>query len=595
MGITAEQYQAIIDTTNAASLAVAKQPHITIADLIEHWASTQPDAVFLYFEEQLISYDEVNQRAEEYARVAISKGLGKGDVVSLIMTNRPEFFYAWFGMLKLGVITAFINTQAKGVALAHAINTVDSKFLIVGSECLASVTALNHSVDFIVIPDANLVDNQFESLAVAQSALSADIIYHKGLRAGLTGADLCCYIFTSGTTGLPKASLITHSKWINTGVRWCAMAGSNRDDIFYCVLPLFHGAGLMSMFSTVIATGAPCVLRRKFSASKFWLDIANYQVTCFIYVGEICRYLTNMPAVEQEKDNQLKYVIGSGMGVDVWPRFVQRFGSHLRIYEGWGSTEANCNMANVDNTPGACGRVPFVERNILRHVNYDVETDAHIKDDYGFLIEAEPGEVGEMLGWVNMGNGTVISPFDGYSNTAANEAKLLRNVFEQGDCWFRTGDLMRCDKQRYFYFVDRIGDTFRWKSENVSTTQVEQQLSVYSDVELVSVYGVKIPQHEGRAGMAALTMRPSCEFDAKAFYTIVVDSLASYAQPQFVRVCAQMDMTETFKLRKIDYQRQGYNPAAFSDQLFVLDKANKTFSAYSVALLTVLGITEYES
>jgi fatty-acyl-CoA synthase len=172
---------------------------------------------------------------------------------------------------------------------------------------------------------------------------------------------------------------------------------------------------------------------------------------------------------------------------------------------------------------------------------------------------------------------------------------LLRNVFEQGDCWFRTGDLMRCDKQRYFYFVDRIGDTFRWKSENVSTTQVEQQLSVYSDVELVSVYGVKIPQHEGRAGMAALTMRPSCEFDAKAFYTIVVDSLASYAQPQFVRVCAQMDMTETFKLRKIDYQRQGYNPAAFSDQLFVLDKANKTFSAYSVALLTVLGITEYES
>ncbi len=595
MGITAEQYQSIIDTTNAASIEVAKQPHITIADRIEHWASVQPNAVFLYFEQQVISYGDVNRRAEDYARLAISKGLVKGDVVSLMMTNRPEFFYAWFGMLKLGVITAFINTQAKGAALAHAINTVDSKLLLIGDECLASFTALNDSLDFIVIPESDLVDNQFESFAATQALLNADIVYHKGLRAGLTSADLCCYIFTSGTTGLPKASLITHGKWINTGVRWCAMAGSNSDDIFYCVLPLFHGAGLMSMFSTVIATGAPCVLRRRFSASKFWLDIASHQVTCFIYVGEICRYLTNIPAVEQEKNNQLKYVIGSGMGVDVWPKFVQRFGSHLRIYEGWGSTEANCNMANVDNTPGACGRVPFVERNILRHVKYDIETDTHIKDENGFLIEADIGEVGEMLGWVSMGNGTVISPFDGYSNTGANEKKLLRNVFEQGDCWFRTGDLMRCDQQRYFYFVDRIGDTFRWKSENVSTTEVEQQLSLYSDAELISVYGVKVPQQEGRAGMVGITMKPGREFDTKTFYALVAANLPSYAQPLFVRVCAQMDMTETFKLRKIDYQRQGYNPNEFSDQLFVLDKANQTFSAYNNALLNRLGIAEYES
>jgi fatty-acyl-CoA synthase len=283
------------------------------------------------------------------------------------------------------------------------------------------------------------------------------------------------------------------------------------------------------------------------------------------------------------------------MGVDVWPKFVLRFGSHLRIFEGWGSTEANCNMANVDNTPGACGRVPFVERNILRHVKYDIETGTHLRGDNGFLIEAEPGEVGEMLGWVSMGNGTVISPFDGYSNTGANEGKLLRNVFEQGDCWFRTGDLMRCDQQRYFYFVDRIGDTFRWKSENVSTTEVEQQLSLYSDAELISIYGVKVPQQEGRAGMAGITMKPTHEFDAKIFYAIVAANLPSYAQPLFVRICMQMDITETFKLRKIDYQRQGYNPNKFSDQLFVLDKANQTFSAYNNALLNTLGIAEYES
>jgi fatty-acyl-CoA synthase len=373
------------------------------------------------------------------------------------------------------------------------------------------------------------------------------------------------------------------------------MAGSSSDDIFYCVLPLFHGAGLMSMFSTVIATGAPCLLRRKFSASNFWLDIADYGVTCFIYVGEICRYLINTPAVKEEQNNQLKYVIGSGMGVDVWSKFVQRFGSHLRIYEGWGSTEANCNMANVDNTPGACGRVPFVERNILRHVKYDIETDTHPQDDNGFLIEAKPDEVGEMLGWVSMGNGTVISPFDGYSNSVASEKKLLRNVFERGDCWFRTGDLMRCDSQRYFYFVDRIGDTFRWKSENVSTTEVEQQLSLYDEAELISIYGVKIPQQEGRAGMAAITMKLGCAFDANTFYAIVAANLPSYAQPLFVRVCAHMDMTATFKLRKIDYQRQGYNPNAFTDQLFLLDKANQTYTAYNSDLLNALGFAEYEN
>jgi fatty-acyl-CoA synthase len=595
MGISAEQYQAVIDKTNAASIAVAKQPHITIADRIEHWANVQPDAVFLYFEQQVISYGEVNQQAEEYARVAISKGLVKGDVVSLMMTNRPEFFYAWFGMLKLGVVTAFINTQSKGAALAHAINTVNSKLLLIGDECLGSFTEINDNLDFIVIPESNQVDNPFESIIDAQAGLSVDIVYHKDLRMGLTGSDLCCYIYTSGTTGLPKASIITHGKWINTGERWCAMAGSSSDDIFYCVLPLFHGAGLMSMFSTVIATGAPCLLRRKFSASNFWLDIADYGVTCFIYVGEICRYLINTPAVKEEQNNQLKYVIGSGMGVDVWSKFVQRFGSHLRIYEGWGSTEANCNMANVDNTPGACGRVPFVERNILRHVKYDIETDTHPQDDNGFLIEAKPDEVGEMLGWVSMGNGTVISPFDGYSNSVASEKKLLRNVFERGDCWFRTGDLMRCDSQRYFYFVDRIGDTFRWKSENVSTTEVEQQLSLYDEAELISIYGVKIPQQEGRAGMAAITMKLGCAFDANTFYAIVAANLPSYAQPLFVRVCAHMDMTATFKLRKIDYQRQGYNPNAFTDQLFLLDKANQTYTAYNSDLLNALGFAEYEN
>ncbi|MCZ6829714.1 MAG: AMP-binding protein, partial [Gammaproteobacteria bacterium] len=410
----------------------------------------------------------------------------------------------------------------------------------------------------------------------------------------LKNSETAAYIFTSGTTGLPKAAYITHSKWISTGQRWLAMTDLHSEDIFYCVLPIFHGAGLMSLFSTVLAVGGCCVLRRKFSARNFWKDVAAHHITCFIYVGEICRYLVGTDPLPEESVHSVRVMLGAGMGIDVWNQFTQRFGDHIRIYEGWGSTESNCNLSNVENVPGCCGRIPYWDRTFMRVVKYSVEDDVHPRDESGFFQLAGPGEVGELLGQVRTGDGTPVSPFDGYSDAAATANKVLQDVFEPGDRWFRSGDLFRYDEDGYFFFVDRVGDTFRWKSENVSTTEVAQQLSAYADAELINIYGVQVPDAEGRAGMAAVGMAAGKRFDPLAFFQIATTTLPPYAVPLFVRISEQMDLTGTFKLRKVDLQAEGYDPTRFEDALYLLDDANGTYSAYSEQILQALGVAPFE-
>jgi fatty-acyl-CoA synthase len=598
MRLTRDQSQAVIDRVNQRSLEVAMQTEFTIADRVEELAASQPGATFLIFEEQRISYSEVNAAAEVYARIASSRGVGRGDAVALMMENRPEFFYVWFGMLKLGAKTALLNTEARGKAIEHAVNSGNCRLAFVGKECserYLSAPGLSGQVPAIEVPEAGddgpADGTGMISLDVAREGAATE--FSSGLRAGLKNSETAAYMFTSGTTGLPKAAYITQSKWLSTGHRWLAMTDLNSTDVFYCVLPIFHGAGLMSMFSTVLALGAPCVLRRKFSASNFWKDIAEHGVTSFIYVGEICRYLVSAPPQAEEKGHKVRIMFGAGMGLDVWQQFTARFGEQLQIYEGWGSTESNCNLSNVENVPGSCGRIPYWDRTFMRVVRYSVENDMHPRGDDGYFQIAGPGEAGELLGQIQMGDGTPVSPFDGYSDDAATSKKILCDVFEAGDRWFRTGDLFRYDEEGYFFFVDRVGDTYRWKSENVSTTEVAQQLSDYAAAELINIYGVRVPNAEGRAGMAAIGMAVGKRFDPVAFYEVAVSKLAPYAVPLFVRVVAQMDITGTYKLRKVELQAQGYDPEHFDDELFLLDHAAHCYSPYSEQGLKALGCAPF--
>ncbi len=602
MGMTRDEYQTVIDNANQASFEVAMQKDVTIADRFEMLAESQPDKIFLIYDDVKFSYGEVDARATEYANAAIQQGVGMGDTVALMMENRVEFFYAWLGMLKIGASVALINTEAKSKAVSHAVTAVDSRLAIVGAECYQRYATGDDRLDNIplfivedsVAPDIDISKNSNAQTISQAITGSLSLDFDKSIRAGLKNSATACFMFTSGTTGLPKASIITHSKWLSTGRRWIVMAGINSDDVFYCVLPIFHGAGLMSLFSSVFAVGGSCLLKRKFSARAFWQDIKQHQVTVAIYVGEICRYLLGTPECEAENNHSLRTLFGAGMGLDIWEQFVERFGSQIGIYEGWGSTESNCSLSNLDNRPGSCGRIPYRDKTFTRLVEYDVENDTHVRDVNGFGQLATVGIVGELLGQVHTGSGDVVSPFDGYTDSQATQKKLLRDVFEKGDCWFSTGDLFRYDDEDYFYFVDRIGDTFRWKSENVSTTEVVHQLSEYKDAELINVYGVKVPGAEGRAGMAAILMVEGKEFAPVTFYQLATKELQTYAIPLFIRVLESMDMTGTFKLRKVDLQRDGYDPKKVKDPLYVLDRKKQQYSPYSGSLLKSLGLEPFQ-
>jgi fatty-acyl-CoA synthase len=321
-------------------------------------------------------------------------------------------------------------------------------------------------------------------------------------------------------------------------------------------------------------------LRRKFSASHFWDHVADHDCTVFVYIGELCRYLLNQPSHSKERAHRLRLGFGNGLRPDVWTEFQERF-SVPNILEFYGSTEGNVSMFNFDGQPGAIGRVPpYLQRNFaVRLVRFDVEAEEVIRGDDGLCILCEPGEAGEAVGLIQ---DDARHNFSGYADKAASEKKILRDVLQHGDAWFRTGDLMRQDKDGYFYFVDRIGDTFRWKGENVSTTEVAQTIARYPGVAEVNVYGVKVDASDGRAGMAAIT--PTAAFNIKGLPAFLEQELPAYARPLFVRIQPALETTGTFKYRKVDLVRDGFDPAKIEQTPFVLHPGERRYVPITPAL-----------
>lgn len=595
--VSREETQARINRFFGAILAPFPSPNWTVMDTVEQLVAEDPDHPCLIYKDRTLTYRQLDQLAARYAALAWKCGLRTGDVAAVMIENRPEFFAAWMGLAKIGVTAALINTMALDKALEHAIRETRCKMLFLGAECLAQFAATQmcagREVETYVIAD----DAPLPPLPATCSDIAPALAAVQPLtdcaryRAEVRSSDPVFYIFTSGTTGLPKAALISHKRYLGTGRGAKAIGELTRDEVFYCFLPLFHGAALMSLFSTALACGATTVVRRKFSTSQFWDEVRKHKVTVFQYVGEICRYLTNTPERPGEDQNTLKAIWGSGMGIDVWTQFVRRFGSHIRIFEGWGATESNGNMMNFDNRPGSCGRIPFLEKTHVRLVRFDPETESHPRDARGWMTLCPPGETGEIICQIAKGDGTPVAPFEGYTNPEETRKKILDNVFEKGDKWWRSGDLMRRDADDYYYFVDRIGDTFRWKAENVSTTEVTQQLSTgYPDAEIINVYGVHVPGHEGQAGMVAVVMKPGSTFDPAAFYRIANGTLPHYAVPLFIRLCETAHMTANFKLRKVDLRAQAFDRNRVGDPLFALSHALERYVPLDDEALAALGI-----
>lgn len=589
MPVPREVTQAILDRLSAATLRHLPDQSYTVGDRLEERAAAHPEKALVLFEDRVVGYGAANVYANRVAHAARALGLRRGDVAALVMENRPEFLTTWMGLAKVGVTVALLNTSARGRGFEHALATAEPKLVVIGSECLGAFESLDAAAQrrfpFYVTSDSDApaprsaATGDWDALLARADTENPDRAVRDDLRAG----DDLFLIYTSGTTGLPKAARLSHMRWLGVGDGMSAVAGYGPDDVIGCVLPLYHGAGGMVVISSALAQGATVWLARRFSASRFWDDVRRYGVTGFQYVGEICRYLVNQPERPGEREHPVRVMMGAGMGRDVWGEFARRFGV-ARILEGWSSTEANTSLMNVDNRIGSCGRIPFPERHNGRLVRYDLERDEHPRDANGCILCA-PGEVGEFLGAIpdlpNSGAGR----FEGYTDAAATERKILRDVFQKGDRWYRSGDLLRCDEDGYFYFVDRIGDTYRWKSENVSTQEVAEALGGFPGLEIANVYGVRVPGAEGRAGMAALVLRNRDSFDGAAFFAWVEARLPAYAAPLFVRLVAEPDVTSTFKLRKVDLQREGYDPALVRDPLFVRDPAARAYLPLDAASL----------
>ncbi len=576
----------------------ARERPYTVADRLEERARDHADQRFFVFEGRTVTFGEMNRLANRVADAALRAGLKRGDVVALMMENRPEYVMVWIGLAKVGIVAALLNTNVGDAVLAHALAQTSARGIVFGAECaerIATLAAKDRPEHLFELADPGRppLDTRPSGAADldALMALASDADPKPEARAGLKMSDTLYYVYTSGTTGLPKAALMSHMRFLIAGDVTGGLLRLTPEDVYYNVLPLYHGAGGMVVVSAALSYATPVLLRRKFSASRFWDEVREHGVTTSQYIGEICRYLLAQPQRPNDRDHALRRMSGAGLKPDIWTAFADRFGVE-EIYEGLGSTEANYGLTNVDQKPGSVGRLPYPHLSNIRVVRYDVETGDYPRDAEGRLVLAGVGETGELIARVMDGPGPA-GFYEGYTSAAASEAKLVRGAFEPDDCWFRSGDLVQFDVDDYFYFVDRVGDTFRWKSENVSTEEVAMTLGGFPGPVIVNVYGVAVPRTEGRAGMAALTYDDPGAFDPKAFHDFAVERLPSYATPVFVRIGAQADLTGTFKLRKVDLQREGYDPARMSDLVFVRDPEAATYVPVTPEALRRLGIPPF--
>jgi acyl-CoA synthetase (AMP-forming)/AMP-acid ligase II len=534
------------------------------ARLVARNARRWPDRLALAFEDRRYTWCELDRIANRYAQAFRRLGIERGDVVTLLMDNRPEYLFATTGLSRLRAIGALINTNVVGAGLVHAIDIGRPKLLLTGSEHASKVQDVLPQLKEIGGDD--VVCQADGEAAPPASLRSFDAVLADAVDAPPSGVGLpeqteqCCYIYTSGTTGLPKAALIPNQRMLAA----CAMFGhgifeAGPGETVYCPLPLYHSSATFAGWGTALATGAALALRRKFSASRFWHDVRDFGATRFIYIGELCRYLLNQPVAPGESDHRIEIATGNGLRPDIWETFQQRFGIPL-IREFYGATEGALPIVNFAGVPGRIGRL-LPGQAILR---CDVETGEVVRNAEGRCERVAEGEVGLLV--IKIAG---LSRFDGYLDEKASRKKLLEDVFEPGDRYFDSGDLLEVHAGNWLSFADRIGDTFRWKGENVSTNEVAEALNLADGVLEANVYGVEVPGSEGRAGMASLNV--SDEFDLDAFARHLASELPVYQRPYFVRLQHDMRITGTFKHQKVDYRREGYDPAQVDDPLYFLD------------------------
>ena len=556
---------------------IARDPARTFPSVIAELAQHHADAPALISETSSLTFSALDARANQYARWALTEGLTSGDVVCLTMPNCPDYLAAWVGITRAGGTVALLNTHQTGAALLHAIGSVQPKLIVAGGEGLAeTMRAIRKQLD----PNIRLCADHdagtgFDRLDLALAAMKGAPIEQRP-HPGPTLRDPALYIYTSGTTGLPKAARVSHHRVMQWSHWFAGMMDTQPTDRMYNVLPMYHAIGGVVATGAVLVNGGSLCIAERFSARRFWDDVVDAECTLFQYIGELCRYLVNAPSHPREGAHHLRLACGNGLSLPVWQAFQQRF-KVQDILEYYAATEGTFALYNCEGRPGAIGRIPpyLRPRMPVALIEHDIETGLPRRGPDGFCIKCVVGATGEAIGKITHVDGSGSAEFEGYTDAHASASKVLRDVFKPGDLWYRTGDLLRADAQGFFYFVDRIGDTFRWKGENVSASEVAAIIGQAIGVHQTIVYGVHVPGAEGRAGMAAIVAGD--DFDLSALWRHVAAELPVYARPLFVRILPSLEATATFKPLKFDYARDGFDPARMADPLYFGDAAAGAF------------------
>jgi fatty-acyl-CoA synthase len=541
---------------------IEANPRRLFAEIVEDWALRQADRPALVSDEETLSYRELAERINRYARWALAEGVGVGDTVCLFMGGSPDYIAAWLGITGVGGVAALVNTKLVGSSLAHCIDVAAADHVIIGHDLAKTFEN--------VLPRLRRVPKIWrhgigDDLDAALHRLDGRPLTTVE-RRDIGIEEQALLIFTSGTTGLPKAARVSHRRILNWGGWFAGLTAAMPEDRLFDCLPLFHSVGGVVAPCSMLTAGASVVVSDRFSASSFWHDIVRHDCTLFQYIGELCRYLLKAPISEFESRHRLRLACGNGLRGDIWEAFAQRF-SIPQILEFYAATEGNFSLYNVEGKPGSIGRIPsfLAHRFPAAIIRVDAGTGMPVRDNDGRCIACDRREVGEAIGRVGTaedGGGR----FEGYTDESESEKKILRDVFKSGDAWFRTGDLMMLDASGFFHFVDRIGETFRWKGENVATSEVNQAVLDCPGIVEATTYGVEVNGTDGRAGMAAIVT--DSRFDLDEFRDHLARRLPAYACPVFVRVCAALETTETFKQKKQDLIRAGFDPGRVSDPLF---------------------------
>ncbi|QHG23112.1 long-chain-acyl-CoA synthetase [Pseudomonas sp. DTU12.1] len=527
----------------------------------EQATQRNPEGAALLYGDQVLSYHQANQHANRIAHHLQAQGIGKGDVVALFIENRPELLLTVLAVAKVGGICAMLNTAQTQAVLVHSLTLVDPMAIVVGAELVEAYDAVRGQVAidpqrtwYVAEQPAAPVPAGYVDLMAASADCSPD---NPASTQQIYFNDPCFYIYTSGTTGLPKAGIFKHGRWMKSSASFGTIAlDMGPEDVVYCTLPLYHATGLCVCWGSAIAGASGFAIRRKFSASQFWDDVRKFNATTLGYVGELCRYLIDQPPSPRDRDNRVVKMIGNGLRPGVWGPFKERFGVE-HICELYAASDGNIgftNVLNFDNTIGFS----------LMHwalVDYAHDTCEPIRGSNGFMREVQKGGQGLLLARIDDK-----APFDGYTDPEKNRKVVLSDVFEKGDRYFNTGDLLRSIGFGHAQFVDRLGDTYRWKGENVSTTEVENIFMQYPQITEAVAYGVEIANTNGRAGMAAITPSESlATLDMRALLQFALSQMPAYAVPLFLRIKVKMETTGTFKYQKVRLKEEAFDPARVGD------------------------------